>query len=97
VLIETNISSDRRILIDVEATGGVQKDDLDPHHPDDIIPSAISLAEGVIKQLANIAKKDGVSKLSVTFGVRVDGNSMVSIARSPERGQLKISAEWSAS
>lgn len=101
MLLESQLN-DRTILIfDAESVGGIDKGAVSNQgHPDKIVPRTIEIVRALATQLATAA--EGVpgpnqpTDMEVTFGVRVDSNAIVSIARNPSEGNIRVTLKWRA-
>ena len=98
MLLETRLRDDTYIMIDAEAAIGIDKGTGVYHSQDDALDNMLKLAAQVSGRLKELTEGEGgPDRMSVTFGVKVDGNAAVSVARKTEDGQFKITAEWSRS
>ena len=67
------------------------------YHPDEALDHVVQIAAGVANQLAvaaagvhTAAPKPG----ELEFGIKIDSNSTVSIARSAATGQFRVRVRW---
>ncbi len=98
MLLETRLEDDTYIQIDAEAALGIDKGGGVYHSQADALDNMLTLAAQVTHRLKALTDGDGApDKLSVTFGVRVDGNAAVSVARQGDIAQFTITAEWTKS
>ena len=98
MLLEARLRDDTYILIDAEASIGIDKGTGDYHAPQDALDNMLKLAAQVSGRLRELVESEGgPERLGVTFGVRVNGNAAVSMARRPDDAQFKITAEWTRS
>ncbi len=59
------------------------------------LDNMLTLAAQITGRLKELTAGEGApDKLSVTFGVRVDGSAAVSVARQGDIAQFTITAEW---
>lgn len=91
------------LYIDAEASSGIDKSSIsgDFDH-DQILENVVGLIGRVSQKLAEAAATASVamlvpSSVEVNFGVRVDGNSIVSIARVTKDAQFQVRVAWSPS
>ena len=100
MLLESQLNDRVTLLIDAESVGGIDKGALTvSSHPDRIVPRAVEVIRAVAERLGEAGAVDAStppSEMEVTFAVRVDSNSHVSIARSPDDGQLRVTLRWRA-
>ncbi len=95
MLLESNLNDRTTLIIDAESVGGIDKGALTVQsHPDKIVPRAIEMIKAMADQLGSVAKAPGAPEMEVSFAVRVDSNSIVSIARTTESGQLLVTLRW---
>ncbi len=93
MLIETRLSEGTYIFIDAEPTSGVGEED--SCHPDSVMDNIVGITQGVLSRIREAAAgEDPPEQLTIAFGVRMDGNAVVSIAKRPELGQFQITARW---
>jgi hypothetical protein len=100
MLLQSRLDHQTTLLIDTEPVGGVNKEELDVvFHPDDALDHVVQIAAGVAKQLAVAAA--GVhtavpqpGEFELEFGLKIDSNSTVSIARSAGAGQFQVRVRW---
>lgn len=100
MLLETRID-DAVIYIDSEASGGIDKSvfngDFDP---DRIVDNVVGVVGLMARKLSEAAGQASVSvmapsRIEIRFGVKVDGNSVVAVARDAAEAQFQVMVEWS--
>lgn len=97
MLLETRLSDDTYILIDAEASLGIEKGTGEYHSPSEALDNMLKLASQVTGRLKTLMEgEDAPERLGVTFGIRVNGSAAVSLARKPDDAQFRITAEWSS-
>ena len=98
MLLETRLRDDTYILIDAEAAIGIDKGTGEYHSPAEALDTILTLAGQVTSRLKELVQEqDGPDRMTATFGIKVDGSASVAVARKPEDGQIRITAEWSKS
>ena len=91
---------DTVVYIDAETAGGINKGDLAvSFEPDEILDNVVAVAGIFARKLSEAAAQASValpapSNLTLRFGIRVDNNSVVSVARSPEGAQFQVTVAW---
>ena len=96
MLLETRLEDDTYILIDAEPMPGIGRNDGQYNSPADALENMLRLAAQVTRRFKDLLDEDSTpDRMGVTFGVRVDGNATVSLARKPDNAQFQITAEWS--
>lgn len=98
MLLETRLNERTTLVIDAEAVGGIDKNALSVNsHPDKVMGAAMAAIRGIAENLGEAGLVDATtppSEMEVKFTVRVDSNATVSIARSPDQGQLQVTLRW---
>lgn len=101
MLLESRLDEETTLFVDVEPAAGFAKDDGDyDFHPDQILDNVVKVSSIVARRLADSANamisegKAPPSSLRLEFAIRVDGNSVVSLAPRPEWGHFRVTAEW---
>lgn len=95
MIIEARLRDDIFINIDAEATSGMSRG-MEHNYPDQALDNMITLAQQVTSRLSELATGESApDALEVRFGIKVDGNSAVTLCRSPDTAQLQITARWS--
>src|SRR5687768_12287074 len=95
MLLESRINDRTTLVIDAESVGGIDKGALTTQsHPDKIVPRTIEIIRAVAEQLSTAAEASAVSSMDVNFAVRVDSNSTVSVARTPNDGAFRVTLRW---
>jgi hypothetical protein len=100
MLVESRLGPKTVVYVDCEAVGGVNKEDMTTDfHPDDILDHVVRLGAGVASRLATAAEDSASAmppprQVEIAFGVRVDSNATVAIARTPDEGQFRVKVSW---
>lgn len=98
MLLETHLTDRLVLLIDCENQGGVDKNAVGSGaHPDDILKSTVTLIQAAADRLgAGLSLKTQPAPVSmeVEFGVKVDANAVVALARRPEDGHFRVKLRW---
>ncbi len=98
MLLETRINDRATLVIDAEAVGGIDKSSTSINsNPDKVMSAAMAAIRAVAENVGEAGLVDATtppSEMEVSFTVRVDSNSTVSIARSPDAGQLRVTLRW---
>jgi hypothetical protein len=99
MLLETRIDDKTTLVLDCESVGGIDKGTLSvTSHPDKVLTSTIAAIRAVGAQLGTAAQVESAHPpdgMEVVFGVRVDSNAVVSLARSHETAQFRVTLRWS--
>lgn len=99
MLIESRVEN-TTFYIDAEAASGIDKGMLvGDFHPDRCLENVVGLVGFAAQKLGEAAGQASVgvfapSRIEIRFGVRVDGNSVTSIARVSEEAQFQVMLEW---
>ncbi len=99
MLIESRVESGI-LYIDAEASGGIDKSVLSgDFDPDRVLENVVGLVGVVAGKLSEAAGQASVavlapSRIEIRFGVKVDGNSVVSVSRNATDGQFQVLVEW---
>lgn len=101
MLLESRLDEDTLLYIDTDVTGGFSKgDDEMGFHPDQILDNVVKVAAVVASRLAEAGahstERSGAapSRLSLAFGIKVDGSSVVSVASDISSAHFQVTAEW---
>ncbi len=98
MLIESRISDRVTLLIDCESQGGVDKNAVGATgHPDRILENAVTIIRAAAEQLGEGLSLDGQPPpvvMEVEFGVRVDANATVALARNPADAHFRVKLRW---
>jgi len=101
MLLQSRIDDDTVLFIDTEVTGAFGKGDDDlGFHPDAILDNVVKVSAHVARRLAEAAANATAgedappSSLSLEFGIKVDSNSVVSVASDINRAHFRVRAEW---
>ncbi|MFT4979625.1 MAG: hypothetical protein ACI8S6_005537 [Myxococcota bacterium] len=95
MILEARLRDDIFIQIDAPATSGIEKGGVERSYPDQALDNMLILAGQMTSRLKELTQgEDAPDSLEVTFGVRVDGNAAVSIARDVASAQLQVTARW---
>ena len=98
MLLESRLDNRTTLVIDAESVGGIDKGALsESGHPDRIVESAVRMIRIVAGRLGEAAQVEGgaaPTSMEVTFAVRVDSNAVVSMARTPDDGQFRVTLRW---
>ncbi len=99
MLIESRVGA-TTLYIDSEAASGIDKGVLvGDFHPDRVLENVVGLVGFASQQLSEAAGQASMSvmaptRIEIRFGVRVDGNSVTSIARKADDCQFMVTIEW---
>jgi hypothetical protein len=100
MLLESRLAGGALLLIDCENVGGVDKNAVGAGaHPDEILQNAVNIIRGAAATLGEGLSAEGRSPpvvMEVEFGVRVDANSTVVLARSPTDAHFRVRLRWDA-
>jgi hypothetical protein len=100
MLLESRIDDRLTLVVDCESVGSIDKGALTVRsHPDQILGSTVTAIRAIATQLGAAATLDRgtpPSAMEVRFGVRVDSNAVVSLARAPEAAQFQVTLRWDA-
>ncbi len=100
MLLESRIDEHTRLFIDAEAAGGFAKDDAgNDFRPEDVLDHVVRIATGVAGRVAESATELSRSRpvpsaLEVRFGVKVQGDALVCLARSAEDAHFQVTVRW---
>lgn len=100
MLIENRLDEETSVFIDVEIAGGFARGEDDyGFHPDNILDNVVKVSSLVAAKLADSAQAAAEhhtkpSRLALEFGLKVDANSVVSIANNSQAAHFKVVAEW---
>jgi len=100
MLLETRFSDDTEVMLDCEAVSSIDKgESAGQSRPQDVLRRAMEVGAAVARDLAAAAQgaaagKPTPSGIEAQFGLRIDSNAVLSIARTPEEGQLRFTVRW---
>jgi len=100
MLLESRLSDDTTLFIDCETAGGFDKSEAtNDFHPDDAIKHVCRIAGQVASELAESARAaagatPSPGSLELQFSVKVDSRASVSVARTADDGQFKVTVRW---
>jgi hypothetical protein len=100
MLLEARIDPKTVVYIDAETAGGFAKGgDIEGFNEEQALDNVVRVATLVGRRLAETAGltsagADGPTSLDLCFAVKIDGNSVVSIAKNPDGGQFRVTARW---
>jgi hypothetical protein len=103
MLLEARIDQDTIVYIDAEAVGGFSKGgQIGGFLESETLDNVVRVATLVGRRLAETARltgsvgaTEGASTLDLAFAVKVDAGAVVSIAKTPDEGQFRVTARWS--
>lgn len=103
MLLQSNLDENTFLMVEVESTGNFAKGEGEdsPFHPDAILANVVRAATLVATKLseaAQAASQDSVAppaRLKLSFGLKVDGGSVVSLASDASAAHFRVEAEWS--
>lgn len=95
MLLESQLPNRTTLVFDAESVGGIDKGALTVQgHPDKIVPRAVEVIRALATELAGVAAIAEAPDIEIAFTVRVDSNAVVSIARSADEGQLRVTMRF---
>lgn len=101
MLLPSHIDDNTVLYIDTEVAGGFAKGDDDlGFHPDQVLDNVVKVASLVARRLAETAAQEAAgghptpSRLTLSFGIKVDGASVVSVASNGASAHFQVTAEW---
>ncbi len=100
MLLECRIDDKTIIFIDAEASAGLDKGEGgDDFVPEKAIDNILKTTAVMAKRLSDLLAQESFmvsppSRLAIDFGVRVDSLAAVSVSKTPEECQFRISLEW---
>lgn len=95
MLLESQLPNRTTLVFDAESVGGIDKGSLTVQaHPDKIVPRAVEMIRALATELSGIAGIPDAPDIEISFTVRVDSNAVVSIARSADEGQLRVTMRF---
>ena len=101
MLLESRLDEETFLYIDTDVTGGFVKGDDDlGFHPDQILDNVVKVAAIVASRLAEAGSHStegadaAPTRLSLAFGIKVDGSSVVSVASDISSAHFQVTAEW---
>lgn len=96
MLLESRIDDRTTILIDAEASAGIDKGGSMSAHPDKVVPNGVTTVRAVAKAFADgLVGVEGLPpELELSFSLRVDSHAVVSLSRNPNEGQFRVTMRW---
>lgn len=101
MLLASRLDEHTTLYIDTEVAGGFAKGDSDTDfHPDQVLDNVVKVASIVARRLADAAAHDTAgaqsppSRLTLAFGIKVDGASVVSVSSDISHAHFQVTAEW---
>jgi hypothetical protein len=98
MLLCTQLDEKTDLYVDCETTGTFDKSQTSlDFHPDDAIGHVVTIATGVASKLqAMAAGAGGDAEIDVEFGIKIDSNAVVSVARNTNDGQFRVRVRYGA-
>ena len=100
MLLESRISDRVVLLVDTENKGGVDKNAVGSNsHPDQILDGTMAIIQAAAERMGSALSMGGDPPpvvMEIEFGVIVDGNARVALARTPEQGHFRVKLRWDA-
>ena len=98
MILEARLRDDVYIRIDAEPSSGIEKGSGDRGYPDQALDNMLQLASQVTSRLHELTTGDKApDELEVRFGIKVDGNAIVSVSRDLNTAQFQVTARWNQS
>ena len=98
MLLESRVNEKVMLLIDCESAGGVDKNSVGGGAlPDDAFNSTIKIIQAAAETLGaglSLAGTPAPVTMEVKFGVKIDANSIVSLARTPNDAHFQVTLRW---
>ncbi|MBM4368240.1 MAG: hypothetical protein FJ102_18655 [Deltaproteobacteria bacterium] len=98
MLLESRIDDRFTLLIDCESQGGVDKNAAGASgHPDRVLESAVKVIRAAAERLGeglSSAGKPPPVTMEVEFGVTINQNAVVALARSPTDAHIRVKLRW---
>lgn len=98
MLLESRIDDRYTLLIDCENLGGVDKNAAgSTGHPDRVLENTVKVIRAAAERLGqglSMEQLPAPVSMEVNFGVRVDQNAAVSVARNPDDAQFRVTLRW---
>lgn len=97
MLLECRVGEGSFIVLDAESTGGIDKSVTKiVSHPDQVVGQTLDAIRAIAGSFgAGVGDSaERPSTLEVQFGVRVDSNATVTVAKTPEQGQFRVTLRW---
>ncbi len=98
MLLESRLKGGLLLLIDCENAGGVDKNAAGSNaHPDEVLESVVTIVQTAAETLgAGLSLRGTPAPVSmeVEFGVRVDANATVALARQPDQAHFRVRLRW---
>jgi hypothetical protein len=98
MLLCTQLDENTDLYVDCETSGSFDKGQTSlDFHPDDAINHVVTIASGVATKLQAIAASAGKgAAVDVEFGVKIDSDAVVSVARGVEAGQFRVRIRYAS-
>jgi hypothetical protein len=94
VLLESHLKDNSIVVFDCESVAAIDKGGLTVRgHPDKVLPSMVDAIKGIAKEIGDavaIETLPAPSTMEVRFGLKVDSNGIVSVARNDQDGQVHV-------
>ncbi|MEL6342843.1 MAG: CU044_2847 family protein [Myxococcota bacterium] len=98
MLLEVLLKDDTYVLIDAEPAIGIDKGGGNIAPPQEALNSMLVLGGQMMSRLVELTRGEAApDEMSATFGLRVDSNGTVSIAKNLNEAQIQVSARWTRS
>ena len=98
MLLESRLGTGQVLLIDCENAGGVDKNAVGANaHPDMILQSVVEIIQTAADTLGaglSLAGQPAPVVMEVEFGIRVDANATVAVARQADQAHFRIRLRW---
>jgi len=101
VLLQSQLDDDTTIFIDTQVAAGFAKGSEDTDfHPDAVLDNVVKVAAAVARKMADAATEATAgatsppAKLTLSFGIKVSGSSIVSVASDLNHAHFQVTAEW---
>lgn len=102
MLLQSYIDENTCLHIEVESSGDFNKgsEESEAFHPDRVLDNVVAVAALVARRMSEAASKSAASsdtppsRLELTFGIRVDGGAVVSLASDLNKAHFQVRAEW---
>jgi hypothetical protein len=98
MILEARLRDDVYISIDAVPSSGISKGGSERGYPDQALDNMLKLASQVTSRLHEITEGDKApDELEVRFGIKVDGDAIVSVSRDITTAQFQVTARWNQS
>lgn len=102
MLLQSYIDESTCLNIEVEASGDFHKNDDEGSvfHPDKVLDNVVEVAALVARRMSDAASRAAASsdtppsRLTLTFGIRVDAGAVVSLSSDISKAHFQVKAEW---